>query len=473
MSDTTVDVCNEQHIHYIEQAIALHKNGHIREAVNIYEKALITYPDIPILLSNYGAALLDLRDFEGALKVLNRAVQLDPSLAHAWSNLGNVYQLQQNYGAAIKAYQKCLDLTPNHAGALSNLAMAISALGHFDVAHQLYCMSIEIEPDNQQTRSNYALSLLASGNYKEGFREYEWRWSEEQRKHYFSDKPWKGESLIGKKVIISTEGGFGDMIQFCRFIPQIEELGAEVVTTVRKELLSLLSYSFPNLIFKEETKPLPEHDHQILVLSLPYVLGTDIKTIPFAEGYLKAQPKKIESWKHRLRDDERDFPQQSGLKIGLVWAGAPHPEVKAAELANRRRSTDLSTFAPLAQAVPDAIFYSLQIGEKSQQANNPPKGFCLLDHTDYLHDFSDTAAFIVNLDVVVAVDTSTAHLAAALGKPVLMLSRFDQCWRWLYGHTDTPWYKSMTIYQQEQPFDWSQPLKRLCKDLRAIGKTKI
>lgn len=450
----------------MEKAITLHKSGLIDQVIPLYRQLLQDDPDNSILLSNYGAALLKRYEFKLAQSVLIRALQLNPGLADGWSNLGNFYQLSQDYGLAIEAYQKCLSLKPDHPEALSNLAMCLSTLGHYDIAQQLYRLSIELEDDNQQTRLNYAISLLASGNYKDGFRENEWRWTEEERKKLYPARPWNGENLEGKNLLILSEAGFGDMIQFSRFFPEMKKFGAHLIIVVPPELLTLFMTSFPEIDFRSRKDPLPDYDFYLLMISMPHVLGTELGTIPGSGGYLKADPRRIEFWQEELKKDQDKFPHQSGLRIGLVWSGSSHPEEKVAAFADRRRSMNLDVLAPLVRAVPDALFYSLQIGDKSEQALIPPPSMSLVDHTAKLCDFSETAALIMNLDLVISVDTSTAHLAAALGKPVLLLSRFDQCWRWLYGRQDTPWYKSMKIYQQERPFDWSVPLKDICHDLR-------
>lgn len=453
----------------MEKAIAFQKEGHIEQAIPLYKCALQIQPDHAILLSNYGAALLTRYEFSPAYEALTKALKLNPNLADGWSNLGNFYHLSQDYGSAIEAYQKCLALQNNHPEALSNLAMCLSTLGHYDIAHELYGLSLELESDNAQTRLNYAMSLLASGNYKDGFRENEWRWTKEERKRFFPSHPWKGECLEGKTLLIISEAGFGDMIQFSRFLPQMKQFGARLVMTVPQELLSLFISSFPDVTFKSRKEPLPNYDFYLLMISMPHILGTTLETIPSAEGYLKPDSQRIQFWKQVIDEDKKRFSQQSGLLIGLVWSGSSHPEDKVAAFADRRRSMNLEMFAPLAQVAPDALFYSLQIGDKAEQAAMPPSSMILINHTPELHDFADTAALIMALDCVIAVDTSTAHLAAALGKPVFMLSRFDQCWRWLHGRKDTPWYHTLKLYQQEKPFDWSRPLEHLCQDLKVCA----
>ena len=447
---------------------ALQLAGRLLEAEQAYQAALAKNPDDARTLSNYGGLLCSRGQFDRAHALLSRAVTLAPALADAWSNLGNALLQLQRYDEAIAAYKNCLQRNPAHALALSNIGVALDRRGTHDLAQKFHQVAVRLTPDNEQTRTNYALSLLAQGDYLKGFEEYEWRWNTLRERRHGMDAPqWKGEDFPDRTLLIYTEGGFGDMIQFSRFIPAAAARGGRTLVSARRELLSLLGQSFPEHTFIPSDDPVPPHDLQCPVLSLPYALGTTVETIPFASGFLKTDPQKAAFWHEKLHNDAPEGPRP--LRIGLVWAGAPHPEVQAAELADRRRSTNLSTFAPLAGVVPDALFYSLQIGEKAHQARTPPPDMRLIDHTALLRDFSDTAALISALDLVIAVDTSTAHVAAGMGKPVWMLSRYDQCWRWISGRSDSPWYDSLRIYQQARPLDWSEPMQAICADLKVFA----
>ena len=446
---------------------ALQLAGCFAEAEAAYKQQLAKTPDDARTLSNYGGLLCALCAFEPALELLSRAVQLAPDLADAWSNLGNALQSLQCYGEAIGAYSQCLRLNPHQKFALSNLGVALDCIGQHAQAQNFHRTAVKLDPENAESHTNYALSLLAQGNYPDGFAEYEWRWKTRTTgAHGFSAPLWKGEKFPGKTLLVHTEGGFGDMLQFSRFLPALIQFGGDVVVRVRPELLTLLSHSFPQIPFISENEPAPPHDLQCPILSLPLALGSTLATLPSSEGFLHPDPDKVRHWAEALRQDDPDH--RNPLRIGLVWAGAPHSEIREAEIADRRRSTTLATLAPLAAAAPDAVFYSLQVGDQAFQANSPPAGMRLIDHTDKLKNFEDTAALIANLDLVIAVDTSTAHVAAGLGKPVWLLSRFDQCWRWLSGKTDSPWYDSVRLYQQDKPLDWSGPIARACADLRTF-----
>ncbi|OUJ11358.1 tetratricopeptide repeat protein [Acetobacter okinawensis] len=452
-------------------AVALQRANRLQDAVVAYQAVLQRNPDDAYALSNYGGLLCTLGEFHAAQELLARAVRLKPDMADAWSNYGNVLYEQQDYAGAIAAFKKCLTLQPQHGLALSNLGVVLDCQGRHALAQNFHAAAIRFEPDNGQSRTNYALSLLAQGRYAEGFEAYEWRWNSNIiGKHNLQGQLWKGETFVGKTLLVHTEGGFGDMLHFVRFIPFAAERGGKIIVKVRKELLTLLQRSFPEQMFITVDDVAPPHELECSVGSLPYLLGTTLETIPLANGYLTADPVRVASWKDRLDKDVFFNAAKPTLSIGLVWAGSPHREVRYVEFVDQRRSVSLQSLAPLAQ-VPNVLFYSLQVGEKGVQAKAPPAGMKLINHTKSLHDFDDTAALISNLDMVISVDTSVVHLAAGLGKPVWMLSRFDQCWRWLSGRTDTPWYDNLRIYQQPEPGDWNTPLQKMVSDLRGLEET--
>lgn len=457
---------------FSDSGTQLQREGRILEAEAVYRKRIGEEPRDALTLSNYGGLLIGICRFEPALEVLSRAVALAPQLADAWCNLGNALQSLQRYDEAIAAYTKCLNLNLQHPLAATNLGVALdSHRGQHEMAQKFHRVAVELTPDSPEAHTNYALSLLAQGNYPEGFSEYEWRWKIRTSSHHGFDGPlWRGENFNGKTLLIHTEGGFGDVLQFARFIPLVAERGGEIIMRVRPELLSLLSRSFPQARFVSEKDPAPTHDLQCPVLSLPLALGMTLDTLPSPKGFLKPDMEKVRNWAQLI---QKDTSTGRPLKVGLVWAGAPHSEIREAEVADRRRSTTLSALAPLTESAPDVTFFSLQVGEQACQALTPPAGMRLIDYTEKLHDFDDTAALIANLDLVIAVDTSTAHVAAGLGKPVWLLSRYDQCWRWLSHRTDSPWYTSVRLYQQDRPLDWSGPVARIAEDLKTLERQHL
>ncbi|MCP1243731.1 tetratricopeptide repeat protein [Acetobacter lambici] len=456
----------------IMDAVALQRVNRLQEAIAVYKAELQRNPNNAYALSNYGGLLCSLGEFQAAKSLLAHAVRIKPDMPDAWSNFANVLFETQDYNGAIEAYKKCLTLQPQHSLALSNLGVVLDCQGRHAVALNFHKAALQIEPDNGQSRTNYALSLLAGGDYVEGFKAYEWRWNSNIiGKHNLQGPVWDGKPFLGKTLLVHTEGGFGDMLHFVRFVPYAAKRGGKIIVKVRKELLTLLQRSFPEQLFITVDEVAPPHDLECSVGSLPYLLGTTLDTIPLANGYLVPDPDKVAIWKSRLDKDLFFMSAAPTLRIGLVWAGSPHREVRYVEFVDQRRSINLHSMAPLAK-VPNILFYSLQVGEKGIQAKTPPAGMKLVNHTNLLHDFDDTAALIANLDMVISVDTSVVHLAAALGKPVWMLSRFDQCWRWLSGRTDTPWYNHLRIYQQSEPLDWDAPINKVAVDLTKLEEMK-
>jgi hypothetical protein len=252
--------------------------------------------------------------------------------------------------------------------------------------------------------------------------------------------------------LIYTEQGLGDAIQFIRYIPLVVQRGAKLIVECRKELASLFrNVSGVKQVIKAGEQ-LPAFDVYCPLLSLPLRFNTTLKTIPADIPYIKADAVLFQKWKNRLSDDN---PK---LKVGLVWAG--RPTFKLSHL----KECPLRMFSPLAQ-IKDITFYSLQKGNGSEQAKNPPEGMNLIDYTDEIQDFSDTAALIENLDLVISVDTSVAHLAGAMGKPVWTLLPFSPDWRWMLKREDSPWYPTMRLFRQPSHGDWKPVIERVKKEL--------
>jgi hypothetical protein len=316
------------------------------------------------------------------------------------------------------------------------------------------------------------MARLAAGDYLHGFAEYEWRLHASNMLSSIPNAPrWKGEALAGRTLLVHGEAGFGDCIQFCRYVPMLRDLDCRVVVQVSKPLVRLFS-RLPGIdsIVSDEEQP-PVYDLACSIMSLPHIFQTTIDTVPFAKGYLRADPAIASHWQELVGEDVACWRRRTGrdwdlpLKIGLVWLGGKRPWHLENTLVDSRRSMSLSGFAPLAAVGEDVLFYSLQLGGPQAEGANPPLGLHIIDHTARIDDFDDTAGLVSLLDLVIAVDTSTAHVAAALGCSVWLLSRYDQCWRWLPGRMDSPWYSTMRLYTQPAPFDWFLPIREIAKDL--------
>ena len=250
--------------------------------------------------------------------------------------------------------------------------------------------------------------------------------------------------------------GFGDVIQFCRYAPMVNCLGARVILAVPNELERLLRSLRGVDQLLANNDPLPEFDLHCPLMSLPLAFRTTEETIPWRVPYLEAEPEAIEYWDEALRS------APPGRRIGLVWAGAHRKEQPHAAEIDRRRSMKLADMAPLGD-VPGCVFVSLQLGPAAKQIETAP--FQVLDVTHRLDDFAATAALIDTLDLVISVDTAVAHVAGALGKPVWLLNRHDACWRWMRGRDDTPWYPTMRLFRQSKPGDWHGVMRDVAEAL--------
>ncbi len=405
------------------------------------------------------AALRVLGHGEAALAAAEAAVAGDPGDAEAWALHGVTLQGLNRPAEALASYDRALARAPGHADAAINRAAALSEMGCLAEA----LAGFSALPAGQGYPHWAAATLrLQLGDWPAGWRGYEARQS---LMPTLGTAPhpaprWQGEPLAGKRILVQAEQGLGDMIQFCRYAPALARLGAQVVVQAPAALTRLFGSLDGVAEVVARDRPV-EADLSVWMLSLPHLLGTTLASVPGAVPYLAADPRAVAGWRVRLAG----LP---GLKVGLVWAGGHRPaEIDSARM-DRRRSLPLAALAPLA-AVPGISFVSLQVGPAASQAAAPPAGMALFDPTADLADFADTAALLSALDVVISVDTSVAHLAGALGRPVWLLNRFDRCWRWLWDRDDSPWYPTMRLFNQSAPGDWDGVLARVSAALAEVA----
>jgi hypothetical protein len=340
-------------------------------------------------------------------------------------------------------------LSPDLSGAWNNLGNGLLLACRLEEADAAFRRARAIAPEDPQTRFNHAAVLLKQGRMAEGWEAYEARRHTPaalSRRRLFDPPDWPGGDPAGKTLLLSTEQGYGDALQFCRFASWMAAQGARVFLRTNAPLVRLLRslHGIEQVLSFEEDPP--PFDFHLPVMSLPRLYGEMSMSAP----YLFADPGAIERWRERLA-------LMPGRKIGLVWSGNPRPDQRAANLLDARRSLKAADFARFAE-IEGATLVSLQKDAK-------PDGLSIVDWTDELGDFADTAALVSALDLVVSVDTSVAHLAGALGKPVYILSRFDGCWRWRHGTDLTPWYSSAILFRQTRAGHWQVPLDALYKHI--------
>jgi tetratricopeptide (TPR) repeat protein len=421
-------------------------------------------PSDPGLAFAYADFLHESDRPEAAAVLLAGLLRDRPTLAPAHNLLGIALSDLGEPEAAIAAFRAAVDGAPAEAPAWANLGLALRHQGRFDAALAAYDAALARSPTDTRIRLNRAVALLAAGRLEAAWADFECR----QRLSGAPPMPPgrllpsldPGPDLAGRTVLVTHEEGFGDTLQFVRYLPMLAARGARVLAWVPKELSRLLADA-PGLTgLVPPDAPPPAYDWHCPFCSLPRAFATTLSTIPARVPYLHADPALAAAWAGRLPAD--------GLRVGLVWAGQARPWLAGFSALDRRRSTTLASFAPLAE-LPGARFVSLQKGPAAGQARTPPPGLALLDPMGQVSDFADTAAIVANLDVVVSVDTAVVHLAGALGKPVLLLNRYDGCWRWLYGRADSPWYPSLRIFRQSRPGDWAPVMAEAAEALAALA----
>lgn len=403
--------------------------GRIDMAEESLRTAVAEAPDNVTALNNLGNLLREIGRPDESAAVLRRAIEVDPGFFRAWNNLGSALRDTGDLAAALAAYDRALELKPDHA----------------------------------EARLNRSMAMLAAGDYENGWAEYEWRWRGARENPgawpNFKQPQWHGEPPDGRSILLHAEQGFGDALQFVRYAPLVAARGARVILECPGELARL----FARLPGVAQVVPkgavLPAFDLHCPLMSLPLACGTTLATVPNAMPYLVADPAKVQGWRERLGG-------QAGMRVGIVWAGNPRRHDPVAHLVDRRRSIHLRQLEALL-AVPGVRFFSLQKGEAEAQIAEV--GANLTSLAADLHDFDDTAAVMAALDLVITVDTSVAHLAGGLARPVWVLSRFDACWRWGQAGEATPWYPTMRILRQKRYGDWSDVLAGLAGELDRVA----
>ena len=422
------------------------------EVIEQYRACLDAAPDDSRLRRDFADFLLDHAQAAEAAAVLSTA--LDTATAHnlmgmAQAGLGNVK-------AAITQFESVILSEPGLSTGWTNLGMMLKIDGRYDAAVHAYNQALRLAPDDPRVQVNRAVALLHAGEWSEAWQHYEARlrlgqqsWPAAERMLPTLDGM---PSLQGQTVLALHEDGFGDTIQFMRYLPLLAGRGARVIAAVPPQLTRLVE-RLPGVAAVCQPGEISEpYDWWVPMFSLPRVFGTTVDTVP-NDPYVCADPALTAEWSARL--------PAGAVRAGLVWAGQARPWLPDFALLDRRRSAGLKPLRPLFE-VPGVTWVSLQ---KDGVTDGTP----LFDPMPAMPDFFETAAIIANLDVVVSVDTAAVHLAAAMGKPTFLLDRYDNCWRWLSGRTDSPWYPSLKIFRQTRQDDWSEPVEDVCRAL--LGMT--
>ena len=448
--------------------VVLQQLKRYEEALTFFDKAIALNPQYVEAWTNKGIALKSLRRFEDGLICFDKALALSENNADAWANKGAVLNEIARYEEALTCFNKALKINPQHVLTWYNKGINFADRKLFNESLHAYEQAINLRADNADAKWNKALIDLTVGNFKNGWGLYESRWFSKNppsRRHQDIPALENLKSCAGKTVLVWSEQGLGDTLQFSRYINQLMKLGVKPIFEVQPPLKKLMAPQFSCPVIGFDDPLNMTIDYQAPLLSLPLLFGTELESIPSAQSYLKCDEDKSEAWKARLTS-------LKALRVGLVWSGGFRADQPDAWPINERRNMPLSKIAQL-QIVQGVHFFSLQKGNpaESELRNEKEKYWPadnLFNYVEELKDFSDTAALIDHLNLIISVDTSTAHLAAAMGKKVWLLNRYDSCWRWMVDQEHSPWYPSLKIYNQVHPGDWDEVIERVAKDLKEL-----
>jgi len=435
--------------------ITLQDKGQLDEAIAAFRQAIVLRAHYAEAHGNLGNVLRDKGQLDEAITAYRQAVVINPNLSEAHSNLGIALRDKGQLDEAIASCRNAITLRPDFAKAHGNLANALKEKGQFEEAIAAYQQAISLNPNSPETHYNLSFALLTQGDFKQGWEGYEWRWkckSFPSPRRNFAQPQWDGRPLDGRTILLHTEQGLGDAIQFIRYVPLVAQRGGRIIIQCQRELQRLFQTMSEKVQVVAHGQPLPPFDFHSPLLSLPRIFETTLSNVPKSVPYLKADAEDAKTWQRRIDKDSRI------INVGLAWAGS------SAHKNDRNRSIKLASLSPLVQT-PGVRFFSLQKGEAAAESKSPPPSMELIDWTNELNDFADTAALITNLDLLIAVDTAVAHLAGAMGKPIWTLLPFVPDWRWLLQREDSPWYPSMRLFRQPSLGDWNSVVTRVAETL--------
>jgi len=480
-----VDLCVAQCIGIEERGLALLLKGMIAHELKRDGEAKTCFEELTHILpspESYMAlsfALLSCGEFERAATEARAGFALSTeettpmTVSALFDSLGQALRHTQDYEEAAEAFRNVISMTPDHGAAHQHLACILRILDQVDAAIEHLEHAVRLDPNIPARGAALGYGLLVAGRFEEAWPHFEHRWSLTMLPsgQYMTSKPaipirqWEGtfENSSGQHLLVTPEQGLGDTLQFCRYLPMVLERFARVGFACPRPLHRLLAQSlgtrWSNLVLYEEVpKDFWEWDRHIPLMSMPMAFRTDLKTIPATIPYLSAEPRATQRFIPRLKK----LGCPSLPRIGLVWAGG-HSELAY----DQWRSIPPDQLSPLIDW-PHACWVSLQKPENDEKRLKPEQRAKVIDWMDEMKDFADTAALIASLDLVISVDTSVVHLAAAMGKPVWLLNRFAGCWRWLRNRDDSPWYPSVRIFTQKERGNWNEVLERVVNELERM-----
>jgi len=434
------------------------------KAISLFKQVLEINPTIYKAYYNIGVCYQELRDTNRAIKYFHKTIQVNPNYTRAYQYLCTIFLQQKQFKKVEDMCRTILRLSKNNKMALHNMGYALNRQGKQQEAISYYKKVIELYPDFAPSHFEIARAYLATGNFKEGWHHFEWRIK--QYKWNIHPKNYdhlKLEDIKNKIILIKSERGFGDCIQFLRYIPLLKKCGAKkIILTLFKPLVPLFKScnSIDSIVTNK--KEIPRHDIQIPIMSLPLIFETTYKTIPQNIPYLFANQKLTKQWEKILSEDKN-------FKIGLCWQSGPNPNLESNPLS--RRSVPLEIFSDIAD-IENITFYSLQRFEGADQIYSTPAGFYVRTFGENFDtkngSFMDTAAIMKNLDLVISVDTAVAHLAGALGINTWIILPCVAEWRWMQAIEHSPWYPTVKLFRQRKPQDYSYVIQKIKSEVKHL-----
>ena len=436
--------------------------GDPEAAAGYLRRAVAASPADPVLHNNFGIALKQSRELSAASDSFRRAIELKPAYADAHYNLANTLAMLRRFDEAEQEYRRALELAPDDCPSQNNLGTLLELQGRFSEAMACYEAALQLNPNFEEAHRNRAMVWLRWGDFSSAWRDFDrrWRWHMPNMAVAKRAEPrWNGEPLAGRSIVLVAEFGFGDMIHFIRYAALVKQSGARVLLECPAKLHALFQTA-PGIDRTVAPGACDEAvDWHCPLASLPAIFHTTLESIPASVPYLFVEPARVADWRQKLADAK-------GLKIGIVWQGNP------GSAGGVDRAIPLERFAPLADCAGVKLF-SLQKGHGHEQLPPLIERLKIIDLGSSLDlgdaAFVDTAAVLVNLDLLVTADTSTGHLAGALGVPVWSALPYCANWRWLIDRADSPWYPTMRLFRQPRFGDWAAVFGEMAAQLPSLS----
>ena len=434
-------------------ALAEHRRGNHQAGVVLLQRAIRSDPDNYVFWNDLGNIFFQQGDREAAVAAYQKALQLNGECAEACSNLGALFYKEGDLPSARCLLEKALAIRPHYPDALYNLGNVLAASGKYQKAASRYEQAVRLRPEHGSSHFNLGITRLLLGDMQQGWPEWEWRWRSTQAafQRHFSQPVWTGERLEGRRILLYAEQGIGDTLQFLRYVQLVAARGGQVILEVQAPLVTLLQHHPLVYAVVAHGEALPDFDVQCSLMSLGAIFKTTISTIPPIDHYL-----------HSPVRDSSGKP----LHVGLVWAGNPSHE------RDRERSIPLETLSSFL-AVDGIAWHSLQHGTAAVQLAELGSQSCFRNVRNLgssFRTFAHTKQAIDGLDLVITIDTSVAHLAGSMGKPVWIMLPCHPDWRWLLKRHDSPWYPSARLFRQPLPGDWTPVVTAIKTELAKMSR---